>query len=35
MVFPTSKAEERILVGPELCHGLNNQLAMESIQSAS
>ena len=27
--FPTSKAEERILIGPQLSHGLNNQSAVE------
>ena len=27
--FPTSKAEERILIGPQLCHDLNNQSAVE------
>ena len=27
--FPTSRAEERILIGPQLSHGLNNQSAVE------
>ena len=27
--FPTSKAEERILIGPQLCYGVNNQSAVE------
>ena len=27
--FPTSKAEERILIGPQLCFGVNNQSAVE------
>ena len=27
--FPTSKAEERIVIGPQLSHGLNNQSVVE------
>ena len=27
--FPTSKAEEQILIGPQLCYGVDNQSAVE------